>query len=58
MKRDRVFNHPYYWGGFVLHVADGSYRPVAPTRSPAVAKQTAAALQRRDLEEFTAGRKG
>lgn len=27
MKHSRQFGHPYYWGGFVLHVVDGSYRP-------------------------------
>lgn len=38
MKRDRVFNHPYYWGGFVLHVVDGSYRPVVAPQLAATQK--------------------
>jgi CHAT domain-containing protein len=28
MKQSRQFGHPYFWGGFVLHVADGSFRPI------------------------------
>ena len=27
MKRSSQFAHPYYWGGFALHVVDRSYRP-------------------------------
>jgi CHAT domain-containing protein len=32
MKLNPKFNNPYYWGGFVLHVVDGRYRPVDPGR--------------------------
>jgi len=38
MKHSPQFGHPYFWGGFVLHVVDGNYQPIEASRSMPSAK--------------------